>query len=89
MDGQGVGRVRGTRWRCTPRVLALACALLASPDVVRSENSILAQLGSTGPEKMVVQLVLNQESKGEYFVTIVEGKFLARAQDLKEIDRWP
>ena len=29
-----------------------------------------------------MQVVLNQEKKGEYFVAVVEGRFLARMQDL-------
>src|SRR5260221_13951337 len=34
---------------------------------------------------MVVQITLNRERKGEFFVTVINGMFLARAKDLKTI----
>ena len=84
MVGSARGRVSRARWLRTPRAAVLACAILASSAALRAEDApLIAQLGAAGPEQVVVQLVLNQEKKGEYFVAVVEGKFLARTQDLR------
>jgi len=83
MVGSARGRAYGARWLRTPRAAVLACTILASSATLRAQDApLIAQLGAAGPEQVVVQLVLNQEKKGEYFVAVVEGKFLARTQDL-------
>ena len=83
MVGSARGRAYGARWLRTPRAAVLACTFLASSATLRAQDApLIAQLGAAGPEQVVVQLVLNQEKKGEYFVAVVEGKFLARTQDL-------
>ncbi len=84
MVGSARGRAYDARWLRTPRAAVLACTILASSATLRAQDApLIAQLGAAGPEQVVVQLVLNQEKKGEYFVAVVEGKFLARTQDLR------
>ena len=86
MVGSARRRVSHAQWLRTPRAAVLACALLASPALLRAQDApLIAQLGAAGPEQVVVQMVLNQEKRGEYFVAVVEGKFLARMQDLRTI----
>ncbi len=77
MVGSARRRVSHAQWLRTPRAAVLACALLASPALLRAQDApLIAQLGAAGPEQIVVQLVLNQDKKGEYFVAVVDGQFL-------------
>jgi len=56
------------------------CPLLAS-----AERPLLAMLGTAGPETVVVEVVLNTQHKGQFFVSAADGDFLMRIQDLKAI----
>jgi hypothetical protein len=49
------------------------------------EPTLVAALGSAGPETVVVQITVNRERKGEFFVKVIDGAFLARAKDLTTI----
>ncbi len=67
-------------------VFALALGLAAFGGSAGAQESLLvAALGAAGPETMVVQITLNQQNKGQYFVNVVDGAFLARREDLKAI----
>jgi outer membrane usher protein FimD/PapC len=84
MAGFARGRVPGARRLRSPRAAVFACALLVASAAPRAQDApMIAQLGATVPEQVVVQVVLNQEKKGEYFITVVDGRFLARVQDLQ------
>ena len=54
-------------------------------DIERVLPSVVSALGIAAPEPLIVQIKLNQESKGEFFVSVADGDFLIRVQDLKEI----
>ena len=47
--------------------------------------SVVSALGIAAPEPLIVQITLNQESKGEFFVSVADGDFLIRVGDLKAI----
>ncbi len=82
------GRAAGARSLLAGRVAAFCVALaLASfaQGAVAPDSTLLAALGSSAPEVIVVQVTLNGERKGEFFVTVVNGAFLARSKDLKAI----
>ena len=64
--------------------LALCLGMLALVAAAQ-DSSLVAALGSAGPETMVVQITLNSEKKGQYFVSVVDGRFLARVQDIKAL----
>ena len=86
MTRAAVSRARGARrWR-SRRAAVAACVLLAVSTLAHAQDApLIAQLGTSGPEKMVVQITLNQAKKGEYFVAVVDGRFLARREDLRAI----
>jgi outer membrane usher protein FimD/PapC len=68
------------------RAAVAACLLYAAcPLALAQDAPLIAQLGAGGAEKMVVQLTLNRTKKGEFFVAIVDGRFLARSEDLRAI----
>src|SRR3977135_1913368 len=54
-------------------------------DVERRTPSIASALEVVAPESLIVQIKLNQENKGDFFVTASDGDFLIRVQDLKAI----
>jgi outer membrane usher protein FimD/PapC len=69
-------------------VVAFLVALVLAgipPSATANEPMLVAALGGDGPETMVVQITLNGERKGQFFVNVINGTFLARAQDLKAI----
>jgi outer membrane usher protein FimD/PapC len=61
-----------------------AFALALAPALAAPATQIAA-LGSAAPETIIARVTLNQQKKGEFFVTIVNGEFLLRARDLKAI----
>ncbi len=61
-----------------------AFALALAPALAAPATQIAA-LGSAEPETIIARVTLNQQKKGEFFVTIVNGEFLLRARDLKAI----
>ncbi len=72
--------------RGTLATLLLAVGLAAGAGSAGAqESSLVAALGAAGPETMVVQITLNQQKKGQYFVNVVDGGFLVRSEDLKAI----
>jgi outer membrane usher protein len=54
-------------------------------DVGAFVPSVVSALGTVAPETLIVQIKLNQENKGEFFVSVADGDFLIRVQDLKAI----
>src|SRR3982074_3721810 len=54
-------------------------------DVEGGTPSIVSALGTVPPEPLIVQIKLNQENKGDFFVGVADGDFLIRVQDLKAI----
>ena len=70
------GRVRPSRHRQVARSLACAAtfaALAASAPVHGEEPSLLAAVGESAPEAIVVQVVINRERKGQFFAAIAGG----------------
>lgn len=64
--------------------LAIAFFIGALPSMtMAAESSLVAMLGAAGPETLVVQVTLNTENKGQFFVSAADGDFLIRVQDLK------
>lgn len=59
-------------------------AAAPAPTLAPSATQVAA-LGSATPETIVAQVTLNRQKKGEFFVTVIHGEFLLRAQDLKAI----
>jgi outer membrane usher protein FimD/PapC len=57
----------------------------ASTPVVAAPSTQVALLGAAGPETIVAEVTLNQQKKGSFFLTVIDGQFLVRAQDLKAI----
>jgi len=75
-------RLRGS----TANLVVLVVALLSWPVVAQvPPPSQVAALGSAGPETLVVQITLNGERKGQYFVSVINGEFLIRKQDILAI----
>ena len=71
------------------RALAIGCVALGAgavaPPAAAQPTAMLAAVSGAGPEAMVVQITLNQDKKGQYFVNVVDGNFLVRVEDLKAI----
>jgi outer membrane usher protein FimD/PapC len=63
--------------------MALVLCTCASPSIAAAEPPLLAVLGSTAPETLVVQVTLNNVNKGQFFVSASDGDFLIRVEDLK------
>jgi hypothetical protein len=81
-------RAVGARRLLAGSVVAFLVALVLAgipPSAAANEPTLIAALGGDGPETMVVQITLNGERKGQFFVNVINGAFLARAQDLKAI----
>ncbi|MCC7218039.1 MAG: fimbrial biogenesis outer membrane usher protein [Burkholderiales bacterium] len=79
---------RRPRWPRPGRVATIVATLLAGVVALRagaSEPSLVAALGSNAPEAIVVRVVLNNTSKGEYFLAVVDGRLLVRRDDLRAI----
>ena len=59
--------------------LAIAFFIGAFPSMtMAAESSLVAMLGATEPETLVVQITLNTENKGQFFVSAADGDFLIR-----------
>src|SRR4029453_10543101 len=66
--------------------LVFAFLIAACPETATAaESSLLAMLGAAGPETLVVEIMLNTENKGQFFVSATDSDFLIRAADLKAI----
>jgi outer membrane usher protein FimD/PapC len=65
-----------------PEAVARTSDLKRDP-AAGAETSMLAQLGTAAPETVILQITLNAENKGQYFVSMWDGDFLIRVQDLK------
>jgi outer membrane usher protein len=83
-DGRAVRARRRQAGRLAIGILALAVAAFAGTAAAQPP-SLLAALGATGPEVVVAQITLNEQKKGQFFVTVIDGRFLARTEDLKAI----
>jgi outer membrane usher protein FimD/PapC len=82
----GRAAVERVRRACGFAACVTALGLVAFASAAATfEPTLVAALGSAGPETMVVQITLNGERKGQFFVNVINGAFLARAQDLKAI----
>ena len=79
------GRAWHARGRVAGRIGALALVFIvcARPSVAVAEPSLLAMLGTTAPETLVVQVALNSANKGQFFVSAWNGDFFIRVADLK------
>ena len=68
------------RHRRAAAVAAFARTAAAQPP------TLVAALGSRpAPKTIVAQITLNEQKKGQFFVTVIDGRFLARTEDLKAI----
>ena len=85
MTRAGSGRAGRARWQRSARwtVLAWGFGACFATSTAAQEPSVVAALGASAPETIVVQIVLNRAKKGEYFVAVIDGHFLARTQDLR------
>lgn len=83
-SGHAVRRCRRAVARAALR-LALAGFAAACTPALGASTTPLAALGAVGPETIVVQITLNRERKGQFFVIVVGGEFLVSAHDLKTI----
>ena len=79
------GRARHARGRIAGGTAALATAIslcvYAFP--ASAEPPLLALLGASGPETLVVQVSVTGSSKGQFFVSASRGDFLIRVEDLR------
>lgn len=82
------GRARHARGRVASWLARLALAFLISTCpalAVAAEPPLLALLGTAGPETLVVEISVNSEAKGQFFISAWGGDFLIRVQDLKSM----
>ena len=88
MMGSVGGRAAGARGPLAARIACFAITLVLSTfgrGAIAPDSSMVAALGSASPEVIVVQITLNKERKGEFFVTVINGAFFARTKDLNAI----
>ena len=52
---------------------------------VAAQTTQVAMLGAAGPETIVAEVTLNRQKRGSFFLTVIDGQFLVRVQDLKAI----
>ena len=83
-DGRASAARRRFAGRIALGILALGLAAFARTAAAQPPT-LVAALGASGPETIVAQITLNEQKKGQFFVTVIDGRFLARTEDLKAI----
>ena len=73
-DGRASAARRRFAGRIALGILALGLAAFARTAAAQPPT-LVAALGASGPETIVAQITLNEQKKGQFFVTVIDGRF--------------